>query len=817
MRMIRQLTILFGLLILGVCIAGCSGDDGSNGGSGTTMTPSKATCASLGCSSQHRTCEMSDAMEPICGDCLTDYALVGDICLAEGTRCETLDCESGNRQCKQMEERAVCSNCLAGFHEKAGECVRDKNASCMVSYIVERCGLQNRECKEDGQGAICGDCKAGYKEVGGVCESTCSECSEKGKICKMDGTCGECIMGKVDDGMGSCRDVKKCSETDCKDQGPCQEHMDKDATCVGGTNPCSAKPGTAFLPRTGECVACGDFSKVPGCTTNHYPIAAGNETCVCVPEDGYYWDTSAGFNRPVQCDVDQDGWVNTNAVTMRYSGDSILFQASETCNFIEVDRVVLRNDFAQTKTFLIRDPDVAGDSLTYSDGRARQTIILQETARNDNPELLQQAYDNDELEFYNGVKLGAAQLNSISKFCADLGSDYNADGTADALEQQYDGRATNDFEVLGKFAHFAELHTYSHAPSPDNPNYRQLIIRERPRADLPLRALSTTPPPSSGENCQDGRDNDGNLLSDCDDPACKGTTACDYWSMCHRFRPPLFDDRTAPLKPNTDFAQFSPSFSQRILTQSVAWHGMTHASQFKCLDYHQTLPADPAKNYPNTINAQSLRTSYDNYSICSPTIQANSSITWQCELKPSDAPVVQEVPVDPRVPNGPKKEVPRTVGVFWGQLTYQNGDTDELYRGGCVNECALSKVEAWSKLSGQSMGGPLTACDGWKFGSNNLERIDACKTKISNSGKQFCSFKACEGTLHATTGASGVSLEICKTQSVLGGSAVLSTPSEDYLLQGIVPPTRRTQTPLCEDPSSLDPATRKCNTGFSLY
>ena len=785
-------------------LSACSGGDSNN--DPDPETPDAATCISLGCDAQNKLCEMSDGEQPACGECVSGYVLVGDVCLAEGTTCDTLDCASSNRQCRQLSERAVCSNCLPGFHEKTGQCVRDEQATCQTEYIVERCGLQNRDCQEDGQGAICGDCTSGYEERDGTCISTCVECSEQGKLCNDDGSCGACVMGKVDDGMGGCRDVKTCSETDCDERGPCLEHMDKDATCVGMANPCSATPNSAFVQRTGECVTCGDFSQIEGCTMAHFPVAAGNETCVCVPEEGYYWDTSAGFNRPVQCDLDGDGWVNTNAVTMRYSGDPILFKASETCNLLEVDRVVLRNDFGQSKTFLVRDPDVAGDSLKYSDGRTRQTIILQETARNDNPELLQQAYNDDELEFYNGVKLHAAQLNSMSKFCADLESDYNSDGNADVLEQQYGGRATNDFEVMSKFSHFAELHTFITTESPDNPEYKQLVITERPRIDLPLRAVSVTSP-NGGEDCTNNLDDDGDLLTDCDDPECSETSHCTYWSQCRRFRSPIFDDRTAPLKPNTDFAQFSPSFTQRTLAASVEWSGMTHSSQFKCLDYHQTLPADPQKNYPNTVNDEALGRDFDVYSQCSPSMADlnRPEITWSCEAKKGTEPVVDAA------------GQAQTVAVFWGELTYRNAGTDELYRGGCVNECALSKVEPWSKLPGQSMGGPLTACDGWKFGAATLERTDSCKTQASNSGKQFCSFNACEGTLHTSRGSSGVSLQVCKSQSLLGGDAVLYTPSEDYLLHGMVPPTRRSQDPLCEDQSSLDPSTNKCNTGFGLY
>ncbi|MEW5851604.1 MAG: hypothetical protein AB2A00_22630 [Myxococcota bacterium] len=759
---------------------------------------------------EHRACVIRNG-EPQCGACRPGYHALHSTCVLVYPSCELAPCTENHRACTTEGGETFCGECIPGYKDVDGTCVRDGDLSCANEYLREQCQLRHRVCVEDDQGALCGGCADGFRASGDSCVSHClaRDCAGQNRTCHANPTedaCGSCREGYREGEGGACVRIQTCANLNCQPPGVCvQPNPAEDATCT--PTPCA--DNSAWVASTGTCVPCSFNAPggglLEGCAAGHYPAAAGNGSCVCRVQPGYYWESAAGFHRPLRCDADNDGWASASAVVMFNSGDPTLRQAAaDGCQFRTVHTVELVNDHGQTLSLPTNDSRLGAPTMTE--------VILVESMRNDRQDLLTQAQASGQVGVYPGVTaavvLRAADLNPLTKFCVDRTSDFNDDGTADLFEQQYLPRAQNAEDFFRKLAFFAELGTYTVADG-------KLIISERPRgAGLPISYHL----PGAFENCTNGEDDDGDGAADCADDACLQTLDCtdsvegsgvedclngadddadgvadcrdtdcasthhcgpNYWQECPRFRDSLFDDRGVPEKVGTDFAQFSPAFNQVFDRSQPHWRGMNHASQFKCLDVHETLPTLASALH---VNTKAVTEVFSSASLAQTRPYAPNRCLLSAAAHNGTTPgftcTAQQTPV---------------TGAMWGAVGYRNGLTSaDGYLNGCANECAVTL---------EHIIGPGVRCPG--FSSFAPVNSAHCLAQERRFGKQSCGNYYCAGGSSIAPGWDPTrddSYWVCRdnTQTMFGSPQPFAALVDQTLLvmTGWLQPNPRTNTTL---------------------
>lgn len=647
------------LLVLAVpVVSGCSDE--------TTRPQQVQTCEQADCASKNRECTPAPT-GATCDACLDGYVLSGNECVPAQS-CAELDCAAENRVCTEASAgtNAACSTCRPGYFQGVGgKCLEDGTAVCKIgdpNSIVDDCHRrENRGCEESETGAACtGGCLPGFK------------------------------LEDADDVASRCVAILTCLEVEKTCDGVCIPHENKDAECVD--NPCG--DGKAYVPGAqgaNTCVSC-NFEGLTGCTTQNLPKASGDDVCVCVTEPGYFWNPNrfpvAG---PELCDKDEDGWVDQRAATFFSdpTGDPTLRKAA-SCNFQVIDRFVLKNDIAGDD-----DREVMISELT---GQTPATVILQESVRNDDPVMLKNAYNAGELMKLNGTQqLPAAALNSLTKICGDLKSDFNDNGISDLSEFQPAGVASDAGEIFKRMSYFMMLADGRFEPSATPGKPGRYVITERSRGrNLALRYES-----DSG----------------------------DFWKSCPRFPDAIYADRTVVTKTGTDFARYSTPPPEHRIYDSSDWQGLNHNSQFKCLNVVATEPTDNADKGPHVVLKSKLE-SDKSYTL------NDCAVTGEQAATGGPNPTTLEFSCSP-------KATP-DIGVRWAAVNYiagpysdpaHTGNSNYVYQRGCADMC-----ETWR----------APAC----AGATNAATNDAgkCFAEREDFGRRFCGCSLTYGGQKCDTG-----------------------------------------------------------------
>jgi hypothetical protein len=572
-----------------------------------------------------------------------------------GEQCEALDCAEQNRSCDESTGR--CGPCEAGYAEDdEGECVQT-GASCEPGSdngIAEQCAEENRSCEVGDDGATCGDCVDGYERVpGGACVPFCEalDCADLGRACASDAderSCGDCESG-VAANPGD--PLSRCVEDACPD-------------------------GEAHEASTDECVSCPDFSGMEGCAGGNVPVATNGGRCICATEPGYYWEPAD--LSPRTCDADGDGWVYAEAWSVNQRDDDAL-QAAANCEWSEIEAFVLQNEAGQQLRLTL-------DELS---GGAMQTLVLQEEAFQDDDAELARAYAG-QAPYEGSRKLGlhsqassevpADAINGLTKLCTDDTSDFNGNGTPDVRESEELVEATNREELFARMSFFAELHESWFVPG-EQGSPGELVIAERARTSNSF-------------------------------PADYGEGTGDHWQQCLRFRDVRADEDDASRRVGSDFAQFSPAPSgDRIdSADDTDWLGMTHSSQFKCVNLLESEPAEASERgahvvLEDDVHEYAINACDFHSSVSEPTGAPDDSVTLkridlECEV--TDTPLVNTV--------------------YLAAVEYVAGSN---YERGCVDECATFQIP-------DDPASPYSTCPGAATGSS------ACTPLAGDFGRRIC-------------------------------------------------------------------------------
>lgn len=631
----------------------------------TSQSDVVALCERAGCSAQNRECSVRST-GAVCEECLEGFALENGSCVA-AVLCADLDCASENRVCTEASNgaHAACATCRPGYFQSSeGTCLEDGSAVCtpdVPGSILNDCRIrENRECVEGATGATCsGECLPGFK------------------------------LADATDPASSCVPILTCLDIEETCDGVCVPHAHADAECV--ENPCG--DGKAFVPGAqgdNTCVAC-NFEGLEGCTEKNLPKASGDDMCVCETKPGYFWNPNrfpvAG---PELCDKDGDGWVDKRAATFFSdpTGDPTLRKAA-SCDFHVVDRFVLKNDISGDE-----DREVMVSELT---GRTPSSVILQESVRNDDPAMLANAYNAGELVKLNGTEqFPAAALNSLTKVCGDLKSDFNDNGISDVSEFQPGGVAGDAAEIFNRMSYFMMLADGRFEPSGEEGKPGRYVITERSRG--------------------------GNLA------LTYASDAGNFWKSCPRFPDAIYADRTVLTKTGTDFARYSTPPPEHRITDSSKWQGLNHNSQFKCLNVVATEPTNADEKGPHVVLRSKLE-SEKAYTLNSCT-------------------VIGETPaagvVNPTVMQFACNAIAPQTGVQWAAVNYisgpysdpaHSGPSNYEYQRGCADMC-----ESWR----------APGCAGSTVGGSN--DAGKCFAEKEDFGRQFCGCSLTYGGLDCDNG-----------------------------------------------------------------
>ncbi len=427
---LRSITAAFVAVWIG--LAGCTEDTGTS--------PSES-CEELDCAGQHRGCEEGQG----CGDCLDGYKQGEDGQCVEATRCADLDCAAQNRVCTESSggEDATCGDCVTGYVDEQGACVRDEAAVCEPAddpnSIVEECADQFRDCVEatDAGPAECGDCEQGYKP---------------------DPSGGD-----------ACVPFDTCDDISCSDGEFCLKPEDGDAVCE--TNPC---PDGEAVNGFGECVTCANEG-FEGCTDDDFAQASGANRCVCKTEPGWFWNPGLTPARPDTCDKDGDGWVDQQAAEFYNDSTKPVIQAAANCDWHIIDRFELVNDVDGDDHREVTVSELSGGALTQ--------VVLKESVRNDDPSRFEQS----NLPDYGGTKFEPRNLNSLTKVCVNTNADFNDNGSADLVEVQKTNVAATPGDVFARMTYFIEAAEGYFVPSDSSDEPGKYVIREFARgSQLPM-------------------------------------------------------------------------------------------------------------------------------------------------------------------------------------------------------------------------------------------------------------------------------------------------------------------------------------------
>jgi hypothetical protein len=227
----------------------------------------------------------------------------------------------------------------------------------------------------------------------------------------------------------------------------------------------------------------------------------------------------------MSCDADRDGWINDDAQAWLESDDAVS-RDNARCALRRVTAFILQNESGATETLSLDNFD--------------EGLPLYESARNDG------VPGSTPLAAHGGRTLPPVVLNSLTKACVERTRDFNHNGINDVSE--WSGRelgstaARNDaleryYTAYRSFSYFVELYDGWF----ENRAYR---IRERSRTDRSGAGVPLEYP----EN------------------------AHPHWQLCER-------------QVDTDYGTRAESRAGGDFTDpETGWSGMTHHSQFKCVE-----------------------------------------------------------------------------------------------------------------------------------------------------------------------------------------------------------------------------------------
>ncbi len=216
---------------------------------------------------------------------LATLSLLSPACGGGGDPCaEDNRCHAEHRRCLVVDGRAVCGDCLPGFHEEAQTCVADQACEAGSCSGHGTCslvgGVIDCACDAGYTGADCSSCAAGYHDDGaggcapdgvdpcqpGACSGhgTCDGSSGQA-VCTCDAgyagpACADCAPGHSrDPTSGLCVEDAACCQIgdDCLPVGSVDPAR-ACAVCDPDRDPAGwspALPGTGCRPSAGYCDA----------------------------------------------------------------------------------------------------------------------------------------------------------------------------------------------------------------------------------------------------------------------------------------------------------------------------------------------------------------------------------------------------------------------------------------------------------------------------------------------------------------------------------------------------------------------------------
>ncbi len=581
------------------------------------------------CEQANRECQIGVGLVPaICGQChdgFTDEMGVLESCRPTIT-CDDLQCDLRNMECMGAEEHhdAVCFSCMQGFVSVDGECVLPTCEIGAVGSIYDECEQKARHCVQEPEGpGWCGGCLPGFAEnSSGSCVEmvTCQDLDCQGLLRTCLGeapfqSCGGCITGGVVDPDNPQRCLKPltCDDIACLPDEFCHpgRSLLEDAWC--NSHPCDLDD-QAYRADTGECVQCyvncgQDGGGEAGLSGEVWPYTLTNSNrCICATTEGYFWDE--GEDRGARmCDGDGDGWVRSTARDFVESADLAL-NINARCRVRHIDRFILQNEYGQRRQIQIcggAERFVPLDQGECQDGPL--SLPLYETVRNDEQyELDLHQYAPEYVQGAGrGRRFRAEELNGLTRACVAMG-DFNHNGMSDIAE--WHGMAASGLgeaeAVFLQFGYMVELHRgwYEEGVAL---GLGAFVIAERSRCELNGFPLVYGGGAEAGMGTGDG----------------EGA----WWRQCARSRDTAFDGSQVGGTPNLglDFARWScnrqsggcpvppppvngsmgpygvpvhslceagrlpqdPECDQpdslHICTDGGIWRGMSHHSQFRCV------------------------------------------------------------------------------------------------------------------------------------------------------------------------------------------------------------------------------------------
>lgn len=350
----------------------------------------------------------------------------------------------------------------------------------------------------------------------------------------MDGSCQPCT-------------AETCPLTAC-DGGACQSPV----TCSNLPTPCVA--GQTCIEATSTADAYCATQSCPACTGTGVVEGPGiklsSGSCICPTQPGYFFSES-GSRTAVPCDADGDGWVRSAARFYLNHADPTL-RENARCELRVVNQFVLHNDLGETVEAALGVP-----------------LPLYESVRNDDAFVLQDATGTPQLPRYGTVRaLHTAELNSLTKACVGERADHNDNRVSDIAEwgrppdqqsplgssSDLEGEMRGYFEVYTRYSYFLELHRGWYTPG-EGGNPGSYHIQEKDRT-LPT---GTNFPLRYGFEPQESTE--------------APVRTSNYWQDCRRARDSWYSVEKPPV--GMDFASLSGP--------NPIWKGMTHHSQFKCV------------------------------------------------------------------------------------------------------------------------------------------------------------------------------------------------------------------------------------------
>lgn len=523
------------------CAAGtldCACDAG--GGCGDGLTCGGGVC---------RTCTSDVAGCPCTAGLCTGLLCDGGTCRAART-CATAGCAS-RQLCARgaaLTDATCLAECEPGFTWNATSAACDPipGATCAAAAggsIAGACAAANRACL-DAAPAHCGECLTGFLEEAGACRAvkTC-----EGLACAANHLTCTAPAAHTDAVCGGCVDGYKRSGSACVA-----------LTCADIAVDCAAKRGVCELQSTGGAVC---RVAAPGCTLacdgigedGPWPERARDGSCVCKTLPGFFYSLSGSVGT-FRCDADGDGWVRDTASFALASADPAI-RTNARCALRYVDRFVLHNDRGQARTVLLPE-----------------ALPLYETVRNDDQAALDAVTGSGAVPRYGASRgLRAAELNSLTKACVAATADFNDNKVSDVQEWGRPrlselGFDTGDqvagvqasvnalaaaFATYARYSYFLELHHGWFEPvGAATAGAYHIAEKDRTLAaddNFPLRYGL--------------------------EPGSLTEYTSDFWQDCPRSRDGWYADGLPPI--TLDFASVS--------APDRAWKGMTHHSQFKCV------------------------------------------------------------------------------------------------------------------------------------------------------------------------------------------------------------------------------------------